>query len=135
MIDNSEGFVDDGQATGGEITPEMEDQIRQIEALASMDAAFANSQEYKDLMAATRGINSQSSETDDDEEEEDRKAQGIWAGSGSCFVLRGTGDQDGDSGVRVKDVGLYGDDDNDRGERQHGEHNRAGGRDAVVKRG
>jgi len=70
MIDNSEEFVDDGQSTGGEITPEMEDQIRQIEALASMDAAFANSQEYKDLMAATRGTNSQSSETDEDEDED-----------------------------------------------------------------
>lgn len=70
MIDNSEEFVDEGQSTGGEITPEMEDQIRQIEALASMDAAFANSQEYKDLMAATRGTNSQSSETDEDEDEE-----------------------------------------------------------------
>ena len=70
MIDNSEGFVDDGQATGGEITPEMEDQIRQIEALASMDDAFANSQEYKDLMAATRGTNSQSSEADEDEDED-----------------------------------------------------------------
>ena len=69
MIDNSEGFVDEGQSTGGEITPEMEDQIRQIEALASMDAAFANSQEYKDLMAATKGTNSQSSETDEDEDE------------------------------------------------------------------
>ena len=70
MIDNSEEFVDEGQSTGGEITPEMEDQIRQIEALASMDAAFANSQEYKDLMAATKGANSQSSETDEEEEEE-----------------------------------------------------------------
>jgi predicted glutamine amidotransferase len=70
MIDNSEGFVDEGQSTGGEITPEMEDQIRQIEALASMDAAFANSQEYKDLMAATKGTNSQSSETDEDEDED-----------------------------------------------------------------
>jgi len=69
MIDNSEGFVDERQSTGGEITPEMEDQIRQIEALASMDDAFANSQEYKDLMAATRGTNSQSSETDEDEDE------------------------------------------------------------------
>ncbi len=69
MIDNSEEFVDEGQSIGGEITPEMEDQIRQIEALASMDAAFANSQEYKDLMAATRGTNSQSSETDEDEDE------------------------------------------------------------------
>jgi predicted glutamine amidotransferase len=71
MIDNSEGFVDEGQSTGGEITPEMEDQIRQIEALASMDAAFANSQEYKDLMAATKGTNSQSSETDEDEDEDE----------------------------------------------------------------
>ena len=70
MIDNSEEFVDEGQSIGGEITPEMEDQIRQIEALASMDAAFANSQEYKDLMAATRGTNSQSSETDEDEDED-----------------------------------------------------------------
>jgi hypothetical protein len=69
MIDNSEEFVDEGQSIGGEITPEMEDQIRQIEALASMDAAFANSQEYKDLMAATKGTNSQSSETDDEDEE------------------------------------------------------------------
>ena len=69
MIDNSEEFVDEGQSTGGEITPEMEDQIRQIEALASMDAAFANSQEYKDLMAATKGTNSQSSETDEEDEE------------------------------------------------------------------
>jgi hypothetical protein len=69
MIDNSEEFVDEGQSIGGEITPEMEDQIRQIEALASMDAAFANSQEYKDLMAATKGTNSQSSETDEEDEE------------------------------------------------------------------
>ena len=70
MIDNSEGFVDGGESIGGSITPEMEDQIRQIEALASMDDAFANSQEYKDLMAATRGTNSQSSETDEDEDED-----------------------------------------------------------------
>jgi hypothetical protein len=70
MIDNSEGFVDGGESIGGSITPEMEDQIRQIEALASMDDAFANSQEYKDLMAATKGTNSQSSETDEDEDED-----------------------------------------------------------------
>ena len=69
MIDNSEEFVDEGQSIGGEITPEMEDQIRQIEALASMDAAFANSQEYKDLMAAKQQMSSQSSETDEEEED------------------------------------------------------------------
>ena len=71
MIDNSEDFVNDDSTSGGEYTPEMEDQIRQIEALASMDASFANSQEYKDLMAAKEQMSSQSSETDEDEEYED----------------------------------------------------------------
>ena len=71
MIDNSEDFVNDDSTSGGEFTPEMEDQIRQIEALASMDASFANSQEYKDLMAAKEQMSSQSSETDEDEEDED----------------------------------------------------------------
>jgi hypothetical protein len=70
MIDNSEGTVDDFGQEGFEMTPEMEDQMRQIEALASMDASFANSQEYKDLMAAKQQMSSQSSETDDEEEEE-----------------------------------------------------------------
>lgn len=75
MIDNSEDFVNDESTSGGEYTPEMEDQIRQIEALASMDASFANSQEYKDLMAAKEQISSQSSETDDEEEEEDENEE------------------------------------------------------------
>lgn len=70
MIDNSEDFVNDDSTSGGEFTPEMEDQIRQIEALASMDASFANSQEYKDLMAAKEQMSSQSSETDEDEDED-----------------------------------------------------------------
>jgi len=70
MIDNSEGAVDDLGQEGFEMTPEMEDQMRQIEALASMDASFANSQEYKDLMAAKQQMSSQSSETDDEEEDE-----------------------------------------------------------------
>lgn len=70
MIDNSEDFVNDDSTSGGEFTPEMEDQIRQIEALASMDASFANSQEYKDLMAAKEQMISQSSETDEDEDED-----------------------------------------------------------------
>lgn len=70
MIDNSEDFVNDDSTSGGEFTPEMEDQIRQIEALASMDASFANSQEYKDLMAAKEQMSSQSSETDEDEDDD-----------------------------------------------------------------
>ena len=76
MIDNSEDFVNDDSTSGGEYTPEMEDQIRQIEALASMDASFANSQEYKDLMAAKEQMSSQSSETDDEDEEEDEDEEG-----------------------------------------------------------
>jgi hypothetical protein len=36
-----------------------------------MDASFANSQEYKDLMAAKEQMSSQSSETDDEDEDED----------------------------------------------------------------
>tara|TARA_R110000868_G_scaffold183714_3_gene425011 strand:- start:159 stop:1295 length:1137 start_codon:yes stop_codon:yes gene_type:complete len=77
MIDNSEDFVNDDSTSGGEYTPEMEDQIRQIEALASMDASFANSQEYKDLMAAKEQMSSQSSETDDEDEDEDEEDEDV----------------------------------------------------------
>jgi len=55
---------------GDDFTPEMGEQIRQIEALARMDESFANSQEYKDLMA-TLSASGQASEEDDDEEEEE----------------------------------------------------------------
>ena len=77
MIDNSEDFVNDDSTSGGEYTPEMEDQIRQIEALASMDASFANSQEYKDLMAAKEQMSSQSSEADDEDEDEDEEDEDV----------------------------------------------------------
>lgn len=52
-----------------DLTPEMEDQLRQVEALAQMDPSFANSKEYKDLMAAV--ADSQQASDDDDEDEED----------------------------------------------------------------
>ena len=55
---------------GDDFTPEMEEQIRQIEALARMDESFANSQEYQDLMA-TLNASGQASEEDEEEEEED----------------------------------------------------------------
>lgn len=72
-----EGAIEDlsGGITpsGEEITAEMQEQLRQIESLAQMDPGFANSQEYKDLMAALGESSSQASseEGDDEEEEED----------------------------------------------------------------
>lgn len=60
------GSVDFNQL---DLTPEMEDQLRQVEALAQMDPSFANSREYKDLMTAV--ADSQQASDDDDEEEDD----------------------------------------------------------------
>jgi hypothetical protein len=57
-------------SAGLDITPEMEEQLRQIEALAGMDPSFANSKEYQDLVAA---IQSQQADDDDDEYEEDEE--------------------------------------------------------------
>lgn len=54
--------------SGDEFTPEMEEQIRQIEALARMDESFANSQEYQDLMAS---LNTSGQADDEDEEDDD----------------------------------------------------------------
>lgn len=56
---------------GDDFTPEMEEQIRQIEALARMDEGFANSQEYKDLMASLSASGQASDEDEEEEEEED----------------------------------------------------------------
>jgi hypothetical protein len=58
------------EVQGDDFTPEMEEQIRQIEALARMDESFANSQEYQDLMA-TLNASGQASEEGEEEEEED----------------------------------------------------------------
>jgi hypothetical protein len=57
-----------------DLTPEMEDQLRQVEALAQMDPSFANSKEYKDLMTAV--ADSQQASDDDDEQEEDEEEEG-----------------------------------------------------------
>jgi hypothetical protein len=54
------------------LEPEMQEQLRQIEALASMDQSFASSKEYQDLKAAINGSFQASSE-DDEEEEEDEE--------------------------------------------------------------
>ena len=56
-----------------ELDPGMQEQLRQIEALAGMDPSFANSQEYKDLMSSLQASNQapQNEEENEDEEEED----------------------------------------------------------------
>jgi hypothetical protein len=56
-----------------ELDPGMQEQLRQIEALAGMDPSFANSQEYKDLMSSLQASSQapQNGEEDEDEEEED----------------------------------------------------------------
>ena len=56
-----------------ELDPGMQEQLRQIEALAGMDPSFANSQEYKDLMSSLQASSQapQNEEEDEDEEEED----------------------------------------------------------------
>lgn len=63
----------EGQEDYGDLnlTPEMEEQIRQIESLASFDEAFANSQEYQDLMASLRSGQAASSEEEEEEEYEE----------------------------------------------------------------
>jgi hypothetical protein len=56
-----------------DLDPGMQEQLRQIEALAGMDPSFANSQEYKDLMSSLQASSQapQNDEEDEDEEEED----------------------------------------------------------------
>lgn len=60
-----------------ELDPGMQEQLRQIEALAGMDPSFANSQEYKDLMTSIQA-SSQAPQNDeeDEEEEEDDSEEG-----------------------------------------------------------
>ena len=56
----------------------MQEQLRQIEALAGMDPSFANSQEYKDLMTSIQASSQapQNDEEEDEEEEEDDSEEG-----------------------------------------------------------
>jgi hypothetical protein len=54
-----------------QLEPEMQEQLRQVEALAAMDPSFANSTEYKDLMASMRQASVQADDEEEEEEEED----------------------------------------------------------------
>jgi len=63
----------EGQEEYGDLnlTPEMEEQIRQIESLAKFDEEFANSKEYQDLMASLRSGQAASDEEEEEYEEEE----------------------------------------------------------------
>ena len=54
-----------------QLEPEMQEQLRQVEALAAMDPSFANSTEYKDLMASMQQASGQADEEEDEEEEDE----------------------------------------------------------------
>ncbi len=71
-VNNASQDIFDSPAVA-DLDPGMQEQLRQIEALAGMDPSFANSQEYKDLMSSLQASNQapQNDEEDEDEEEED----------------------------------------------------------------
>jgi hypothetical protein len=58
-----------------DLAPELQDQLRQVEALASMDPGFAGTKEYQDLIASISQASSQADEDEDyeDEDEEDEE--------------------------------------------------------------
>jgi hypothetical protein len=55
-----------------DLPSDMAEQIRQIESLAQIDSEFANSQEYKDLMASISN-SGQASKSDSEQEDEDEE--------------------------------------------------------------
>jgi hypothetical protein len=57
---------------GLDLPADMAEQIRQIESLAQIDSEFANSQEYKDLMASISN-SGQASKSNSEEEDEDEE--------------------------------------------------------------
>jgi hypothetical protein len=71
-VNNASQDIFDSPAVA-ELDPGMQEQLRQIEALAGMDPGFANSQEYKDLMSSLQASSQapQNEEEDEDEEEDD----------------------------------------------------------------
>lgn len=67
----SEDLSDNQLYGGADLSPEMEEQLRQIEALAQMDPSFAESKEYKDLKASLNSSVQAGVEEDEDEDEEE----------------------------------------------------------------
>lgn len=76
-VQNASQDIFDSPAVA-DLDPGMQEQLRQIEALAGMDPSFANSQEYKDLMSSLQASNQapQNDEEEEEEEEEDDSEEG-----------------------------------------------------------
>ena len=75
MSDNFEKEVESAveslssQETTKDLSPEAQDQLRQIEALAGMDPSFANSSEYKDLMGSFSKESGQATQNEESSEQ------------------------------------------------------------------
>lgn len=67
-VQNASQDIFDSPAVA-DLDPGMQEQLRQIEALAGMDPSFANSQEYKDLMSSLQASN-QAPQNEEEEEED-----------------------------------------------------------------
>ena len=76
-VQNASQDIFDSPAVA-DLDPGMQEQLRQIEALAGMDPSFANSQEYKDLMSSLQASNQapQNDEEEEEEEEDDDSEEG-----------------------------------------------------------
>jgi hypothetical protein len=76
-VDKAVGDLNEGQSDSPQgISPEMEDQLRQIQSLASIDPSFASSKEYQDLMAAlSNGSGQAASSMEDDEDYEEEEEE------------------------------------------------------------
>lgn len=70
-VQNASQDIFDSPAVA-ELDSGMQEQLRQIEALAGMDPSFANSQEYKDLMTSIEA-SSQAPQNDEEEDEEEKE--------------------------------------------------------------
>lgn len=70
-----------------DLPSDVAEQIRQIESLAQIDSSFANSQEYKDLMASLSGSTQAPSSSKEDEEEYEEEEEEEEEDSDDIFGL------------------------------------------------
>lgn len=90
-VQNASQDIFDSPAVA-ELDSGMQEQLRQIEALAGMDPSFANSQEYKDLMSSLQASSQapQNEEVEEVEEEEDDDSEEQQDSSDDIFGIMST---------------------------------------------
>ena len=90
-VQNASQDIFDSPAVA-ELDSGMQEQLRQIEALAGMDPSFANSQEYKDLMSSLQASSQapQNEEVEEEEEEEDDDSEEQQDSSDDIFGIMST---------------------------------------------